>query len=265
MYKGENIIAGELQGDPILRSCDPSVAEGPYLWQFGAILPHKAYAIAQVAHCPNAVEFDPTHIAFTNTATIFIPGACAKDVPFDLLLMSDVYVWFYALGARMGVLRTCRSHIYPANLALLPWSDALLSVASQIEGLRDRIVKACRSAADASVALLDALEALQLPTLKQRVRSDKAVKITFGENFESAGYEAELLAPHIDIEGPEGTRLGLSDHLFDWVEVSRNQGSGPGTVSRGQRSRRSLVGQVRYTCVVCPVFGQRDCCLECRC
>lgn len=221
VYKGENIIAGELQGDPILRSCDPSAADAPYLWQYSSILPGKAYAVAQVAHCPNAVQFDPRRIAFTDTATIFIPADHAKDVPFDLLLMSDVYVWFYALGARMGVLRTCRSHIYPTNLALLPWSDELLRWASQIENLRDRIIKACRGAADASSALLSALDDLQFSTLKQRVRSDKAVRISFGDNLDSSGYEVDLSAPRVADESLEGLRLVLSDDLLDWVEINR--------------------------------------------
>jgi len=220
VYKGENIIAGELQGDPILRSCDPSAAASPYLWQYGAILPEKAYAVAQVAHCPNAVQFNPTRTAFTDTATILMPAEHAKDVPFDLLLMSDIYVWFYALGARMGVLRTCRSHIYPTNLALLPWSDDLIGSAGRIEDLRERLVNACRGAADATAALLAALDALRFPTLKQRIRSDKALRIGFGENFDPTGYEAELSAPHIADESPDSVRLGLSEDLLDWTEIN---------------------------------------------
>ena len=221
VYKGENIIAGELQGGPILRSCDPKAADAPYLWQYSAILPDKAYAVARVAHCPNAVAFNPRRIAFTNTATIFIPKDRARDVPFDLLLMSDVYVWFYALGARMGVLRTCRSDIYPTNLALLPWTDEFLELASQIESMRGSIVKSCRRAADASSALLDALDGLEFSTLKQRIRSDKAARISFGDNFEEPGYEVELSAPRVASEGLEGLRIGLSDDLFDWVEINR--------------------------------------------
>jgi hypothetical protein len=223
IYKGENIIAAELQGEPILRNCDPSAADAPYLWQYGNILPKRAYAIAQVAHCPNAVAFDPTQAAFTNTATIFMPADCVTTVPFDLVLMSDVYVWFYALGARMGVLRTCRSHIYPTNLALLPWSESLIEAASAIEGMRSEIVSACRAAADASSALLDALNALKLPTLKQRIRADKALKISFGDNFEVTGYEAEIAGPHVAAANLDGSRLGLSDDPLDWVEIN----SGP--------------------------------------
>lgn len=153
IYKGENIIASELQGEPSITGFDPQDSDAPYLWQYDEILPDTAYAIAQVAHCPNAVLFNPKRIAFTDTATIFIPKKAAETVPFDLLLLSDIYVWFYALATRMGVLRTCRSHIYPTNFAMLPWSDELIQRAPLIEALRERIVRACRDAADASSAL----------------------------------------------------------------------------------------------------------------
>jgi hypothetical protein len=207
VYKGENIIATEIQGEAAIRGCDPAKAEAAYIWQYASVLPHYAYALAQMAHCPNAVRFDPTEIAFTNTATIFIPDERASEVPFDLLLMSDVYVWFYALAARMGVLRTCRSHIYPTNVAFLPWTEELISMAAAIDGLRGRLVKACVDAADASEALLRGLDDLGYPTLKERLRADLSSRIEFGENFETTGYEAEIFSPHIFNESAEGTQL----------------------------------------------------------
>jgi hypothetical protein len=221
VYKGENIIAGELQGEPSITGFDPKLADAPYLWLYDTILPHTAYAVAQVAHCPNAVRFDPAKLAFTDTATIFIPDERAANVPFDLLLMSDIYVWFYALGARMGVLRTCRSHIYPTNFALLPWAEGLLRSAPDIEALRSRIIAACRNEADGSAALLREIDGLGFPTLKDRLRADKSARISFGENFTMPGYEAEVSAPHITGEGAEGPHLVLSDDLLDWVEITQ--------------------------------------------
>jgi SAM-dependent methyltransferase len=224
IYKGENIVATELQGEPSIRRCDPASAEAPYIWQYASVLPHTAYAMAQMAHCPNAVRFDPALVAFTNTATIFIPDDRAVAVPFDLLLLSDVYVWFYALGARMGILRTCRSHIYPTNAALLPWSDELIAEAPAIEAMRDRIVGACRDAAVASEALLREVNELGYSTLKERLRSDKAARITFGENFEAAGYESEILTPHVgEDSSDDGIRVALSDDALDSVEINRSE------------------------------------------
>jgi len=222
IYKGENIIAAELQGEPSIRACDPSLAEAPYIWQYASILPHIAYAIAQMAHCPNAVRFDPAMVAFTNTATIFIPAERADMVPFDLLFLSDVYVWFYSLAARMGVLRTCRSHIYPINVALLPWAEALIDSAGDIEAHREALVTACRDAANAFEALIRNISDLGYASLKERLKADKAAKITFGDNFESAGYESEISGPYISVSDSEDSiRLELSDDPLDWVEVNR--------------------------------------------
>ena len=151
------MIAAELQGEPSETNCDVVSVDDPSFWRYEDILPNIAYAVAQVAHCPNAVAFDPHKIAFTNTTTIFAPTQQAADVPFDLLFMSNVYVFFSALAARMGVLRQCRSHMYPTNVGLLPWSENLVRAAGEIEALRSRLVSACGDAARGHAALLDAI------------------------------------------------------------------------------------------------------------
>ena len=68
------LIAAELQGDSSLTDCDISSASDASLWRYRDILPQRAYAIAQVAWAPNAVRFDSKRIAFTDTATIFMPS-----------------------------------------------------------------------------------------------------------------------------------------------------------------------------------------------
>ena len=221
VYKGENIIAAELQGDPIERNSDLTKVSDASLWQYGSILPSRAYAVAQVAHCPNAVAFDPRTAAFTNTATFFVPCAEAASVPFDLLFLSNVYVFFYGVATRMGTLRQCRSHIYPTNLGLLPWNNALVEVAGEIEALRGRIVPACRKAVGAGAALLAELDGLPLQTLKERVKADAAAAVAFGENFDAPGHEAEIIAPGVERTGDSRFAVRLSDDLLDWVELNR--------------------------------------------
>ncbi len=219
VYKGENIVAAELQGHPVLPHCDVAQADDPSLWRFLDILPPKGYAIPQVAHCPNAVAFDPRRIAFTNTATVFFPRDDLSAFPFDLLLLSNIYVWFYALAARMGILDTFRSHIYPTNLGLLPWNDALATQASLIEQLREPVIMACRNALTAEQALFDHLNALGLLTLKQRVRQDKTARLTWSEFFQDPDYTVTI---HVrgTVETDDGLRLALSDNLFDWITCS---------------------------------------------
>ena len=107
IYKGENIIAAELQGEPALVNADIDRADDSTLWRYRSIHPPVGLAVAGMAHCPNGVLFDPSKQAFTNTATILLPSEELSGFPFDLILMSNVYVWFYAIGARMGIPLHC--------------------------------------------------------------------------------------------------------------------------------------------------------------
>lgn len=247
IYKGENIIAGELQGDPSDRDIDLSKLSDDALWRYEEILPNTAYAVAQVAHCTNAVRFNPHAMAFTDTATIFVPRMDAEDVPFDLVFMSHVYVYFYALAARMGVLRTCRSHIYPTNLALLPWNDRLIGVALDIEALRGDLVSACTNEAQGMAALLDALYALKFASLKDRIKADKSLRIAFGENFDAKGYEAEISMPNEKRVDADVWRVSLSDDILDWVEVNSQplaEGIRKAAITRegGKLSKSGILG-----------------------
>jgi hypothetical protein len=167
------------------------------------------------------VRFNPRQIAFTNLATIFAPAEEYSTVPFDLLLLSNVYVFYHALAARMGVLRTCRSHIYPTNLALFPWNDTLLGVAADLESLRGRVEKACRNSAMGNAAMLEELARVELQPLKRHMLANKAIRIAFGDNFSESDYSAEVLNPSLFGKIGDAWRLQLSgDDLFDWVEIN---------------------------------------------
>ncbi len=239
VFKGENIIAAELQGDPALASADFGKIDDVSLWRVADIHPAVGLAVAQVAHCPNGVLFDPMKAAFTNTATILMPCDDLAKAPFDLLLMSNIYVWFYALAARMGVLDTQRSHIYPTNLAFLPWSDSLASRAADIEAMRDGLVSACRNRLRAAEAVRRALDGLAFATVKERIRADGDARITFGENFSESRYEADLSAPSAaPVE--DGWRVKLSDDLFDWVECNRQDIAEGLALAAAQREGESV-------------------------
>lgn len=220
VYKAENIIATTLQGDPALPHCNVIQADDPSLWRFAKILPPHGYAVAQVAHCPNAVVFDPRQVAFTDTVTVFFPRDDLHDVPFDLLLLSNIYVWFYALGTRMGILDTFRSHIYPTNFGLLPWNDALTSQASVLATMYEPLITACRNALTAEQALFNHLQSLGLPTLKQRVRQDQTARLTWSEFFQDPDYVTNI-AVRDAVNTEEGTRVELSNNFFDWVVCSQ--------------------------------------------
>lgn len=216
VYKAENILATELQGDPVTKRADLTKVDDPGPWRYQHILPATAYAIARVAHCPNAVRFDPTCVAFTNTATLFFPREDLAAVPFDLILMSGIYTWAYAIGARMGILRTFRSDIYPTNFGYLPWTDNLARHAGEIEALRDSVVGSCRRALAGDNALRDGLRALALPTLKERVRRSESAGLTRSDPFDDSSYSVHINPGGTD-ETEDGTRVILARKSGDWV------------------------------------------------
>ena len=241
IFKGENIIAAELQGVPALASADFDKIDDIGLWRYADIHPPVGLAVAQMAHCPNGTRFDPAHIAFTDTATVLFPRNQLSAVPFDLLLMSNIYVWFYALAARMGVLDTARSHVYPTNLAFLPWRDELANRAAEIEAMRDDLIAACKRRLLATESIRESLESLGLSTLKQHIRNDEDARIIFGENFDDPNYETGVSSPSI-APTEHGWRVTLSADLFDWVECNR-QGIAEGVALALFQKRGEAVGK----------------------
>ncbi|MBN2898172.1 MAG: N-6 DNA methylase [Clostridia bacterium] len=221
VYKGENIISAELQGDPVEVDIDLTGISDSSLWSLGSLLPRRGFAAAGVAHSVNAVEFDSSNIAFTDTASLFFPRDDLQKFPFDLYFLSHVSVFYYAIAARMGVLRTLRSHIYPTNLALMPWSENLKDVGSQIEALRLPIVEACQNRFHAQESLQKALEDLNLSSLKNHLRDDKDTHIFWAECFDQPNYEVEISNVRITSRENGEFQVSFSYDLLEWVELNR--------------------------------------------
>jgi hypothetical protein len=222
IYKGENIIAAELQGEASLKNADVSQADDASLWKYHNILPKSGLAVAQVAHCANALQFDPGKIAFSDTATILFPRDSLASVPLDLILLSNIYVWFYALAVRMGVLRTLRSHIYPTNLALLPWNDRLAAAAPKIEAMRSHIVTSCRSRLASTDALHTALKQLDLQTFRTLLRKDTGARVLWAEGIGGGEQKTLIDRPSLAAVG-DRWRVTFGPGLFDWLECNRRE------------------------------------------
>jgi len=239
VYKGENIIAAELQGDPALSNTDMSRVDDIGLWKFSSIHPQRGLAVACVAHCANGVMFDTKKVTFTNTVTILLPRDDLDSIPFDLILISNIYVWFYALAARMGVLDTQRSHIYPTNIAFLPWNEKLLNSSVQIEALRGRIISTCSSFLNAEESVKTELEKLNFQTFKNRLRDDPFALLTWGNNFSIPKHEVQI--NNLTIEFIENMwRVRLSTDMFDWVECNREDVARGLKISLEQKIGKSI-------------------------
>lgn len=239
VYKGENIIATELQGEPAINNADMTRIDDIGLWKYSTIHPSRGLAVARVAHCPNGVMFDPCALTFTNTATILLPRDDLVNVPFDLLLLSNIYVWFYALAARMGVLRTLRSDVYPTNLAFLPWSEHILVISDDISALRPRIIEACSRFLNASESIITDLANIGCDTFKNRLRDDKNSLLTWGDNFLISKHETIVNAVSVTNIG-SAWRIQVSDDIFDWVECNREDIAIGLKIALEQRNGESL-------------------------
>lgn len=219
VYKGENILAGDLHGEPNHSNARLAAADDLGLFRLGSILPPKVYAVAQIERCPNAVPFDPTRLAFTNTATLLGPRTDLESLPFDLLLVSRIYRYFYALAGRMSFLNLMRSHIYPRNLRLLPWNEALAFIAQPLEALRPAFVEACANAHRTEEQMFAELIKLPLKTFRDAVR-DGGGKVRWSESFHRAAEKIEVSRTPYLASGDEGWRLTVSDQLYDYVVIS---------------------------------------------
>lgn len=257
VFKGENIIAAELQGEPALTDADFDQIDDVSLWRFRNIHPARGLAVAQMAHCPNGVMFNPATQAFTNTATILLPRDEFAHVPFDLLLLSNVYVWFYALGARMGVLRTQRSHVYPTNLAFLPWNATLASRSAQIEALRDRVVNACTHRLAAAESLRNALADLKFATVKMRLQADADARVMFGDNLTDGGYET-VVGDVSEVVVDGNSRVLLAADGLDWVDCNRPDIAHGLALALGQRVGDEVTKSQLLNLPVAGSMAERD-------
>lgn len=225
VFKGENILAGQIQGAPVETAIDVASMGGSQhsdasLWRYLHILPDRGLAVAQMAHCPNGATFDPRASAFTNTATIFFPKDNLAQFPFDVLLLSNIYVYFYALAARMGALDAYRSHIYPVNFGKLPWNDSLTQHQGGIEQLRPRIVDACEKVFNARATLDAAIDGAGFNSLKDALKNHKHASIEWGHSFDMPDHVAEISKTSAT-ELDEGfIRIFISQDLMDWIKVN---------------------------------------------
>lgn len=219
VFKGENILTSGLHGNPDQANADIAKADDLGLFRLGDLLPSTMFAVAQIERCPNAVPFDPAKAAFTNTATLFCLRNDLEGVPLDLILVSRVYRYFYALSGRMSYLNLMRSHIYPTNLRLLPWNEDLALAAKPLEALRPEFVEACAAAFRTEEQLQAELATLPLRPFRDVVR-DSGGTVEWSESFLSGVDKIELSDALSLVRGDLGWRLQVSKYLSDWIIIS---------------------------------------------
>jgi SAM-dependent methyltransferase len=218
VYKGENITAARFAGEPVHRGLDISQASAPSIWAYSDALPDVIYALPTIERVPVAAPFNPHTTAVLNTCSVFAPRADLADVPFDVVLLSRIYSWFYVIAGRRSFLNKLRSHIYPTSIAALPWSDTIAARRTDLLALRHRLLIACRRLFEQQAALREAAQGLGMQELRALARTrlgarivrsveltdDKEFILSTGEIEESEG---EWMLP----VGDEGEEVTFND------------------------------------------------------
>ena len=226
VYKGENIIATAMVGGPIDENVDISKASDMGVFKYQSIFPPVSYAVAKIERCPNATRFDPATSVFTNTAIIFSPRSDLLNVPFDVLLTSRIYRYFYVLAARSFFMNTYRSDIYPTSLRLLPWNDAIAAIAAKLEALRPALVSACENHFRTEAAMFTALEGLRLRKFRDVFKDHTKAsggKVEWSESLNKGTDKIELSGTLQAAPDREGWHITLSGYMLDWVKVPDEQ------------------------------------------
>ena len=229
IYKGENIRTGSLVGDPQFKSMDVWNLSSPSLWKNPDILPDQMWCFPILEQVPCAAPFDPKTVAVTNTATVFGPRPDLEEYPFDVLLTSRIYGWITLLSLRSSYQNKLRSHMYPATIGKLPWSEELTAVAADLNALRGSFFQVCRARHDAGAELTRQAQELPLKPLRTAFKklAETTDNLEFSKEFDtedSFSVTVEDLAkgdnPETIVISEEGHSLTLpSDELADYVRL----------------------------------------------
>ncbi|MGB9886506.1 MAG: Eco57I restriction-modification methylase domain-containing protein [Moorellales bacterium] len=205
VYKGEHILACQfLSEEPAEREVDVQKADDPAFWRFPEILPEKGFAFQRISLNLTACSFNPREAAFMNTATLFFPEDRLRDIPFDFLVISGLYRWYFAVALRTGVVEEAWGDVYPRTVGCLPWSEDLLPAAFRLQQLRCDYLDACRYLNQDLLGQLYG-DGVRLETLEERA----------------------LRLRHIEIRWPGAERVGEAGwhryyfgSLFDFFEIN---------------------------------------------
>ena len=186
VFKGENISAAMFTGTPTYENLDVSKASSPSIWAFPEILPPLLYAIPLIEQVPVAAPFNPAEVAVLNTVVVFGPRKDLVHVPFDAVLLSNVYAWFYVVAGRRSYMNKIRSHIYPTSVAELPWNEMISTHAVPLADARDNLLALCERRFEQVAGLKKEAEKLGMLPLKEVVKATVGAKIVFSDAFATA-------------------------------------------------------------------------------
>lgn len=218
VFKGENIVACQLEGDPVNQNIDVDKMDDASLWRFADILPKRGFAFHRISTALTAAPFAPGDCIVLNTATLFFPKPELKDFPFDFLVLSRLYQYFFGLSQREAILFRARCNVYPTTVRRLPWTDKLAEQQDKLVALREEFLAACENLHQREDVLLEQLKAAAHTTLKEIVTNAAKAKVDWSEEIE-AGKSVKIGSP-IAYERDGIFVIQPGDDLLHWIAIN---------------------------------------------
>jgi len=218
VFKGENVVACQLEGDPVKQSIDVNKMDDASLWRFADILPKRGFAFHQISPALTCAPFSPEKCIILNTASLFFPKAELAEFPFDFLVLSRLYQYFFGLSQREAILFRARCHVYPSTVRRLPWTDKLTEHQVKLIELRAEFLTACENLHQREDVLLEQLEAASHTTLKEIVTDAVKAKVDWSEEIE-AGRPVKIGDP-IVYERDGLFVIQPGDDLLHWIAIN---------------------------------------------
>jgi hypothetical protein len=141
-----------------------------------------------------------------------------KGFPFDFLVLSRLYQYFFGFSQREAVLFRARCNVYPTTVRRLPWSDKLAEHEDKLLRLREEFLAACENLHQREDVLVEQLEAAAHTTLKEIVTDAAKAKVDWSEELQ-AGKSVKIGSPVIyERDGLFVIQPG--DDLLHWIAVN---------------------------------------------
>ena len=185
VFKGEHVAACKIEGEPVEVGIDVARMDDPSVWRLADILPARGYAFHRIAPALYCAPFDPRELVLLNTTSLFFPAAPYAEFPFDILVLSRIYQFVWAIGHREGVLFRARANVYVTTLARLPWTEALLAAAAELRALRTRFLAACQQLHQREEVLREHLTAFDATTVRACLQADPALRVDWSPALQS--------------------------------------------------------------------------------
>ena len=248
VFKGENIVACRLEGAPVNQNIDMNKMDDASLWRFASILPKRGFAFHRISTALTSAAFAPEKCIALNTATLFFPKSGLKDFPFDFLVLSRLYQYFFALSQREAILFRARCNVYPTTVRRLPWSDKLAGQQDELARLREEFLGACENLHQRENVLIEKLKACAHTTLKEIVTDSAKAKVDWSEDL-GIGKSVRIGHPIVYERGGLFV-IQPGDDLSHWIAINDE------TIARGfaeglkLRTEESLSRNVMVTILI---------------